>query len=355
MGSCCSTHQLSPHCLNPKHTHIKSENMSETCPRDDQNVKKILITGGCGYLGSTMVPMLLAQNYEVTVYDMFRWGISYLLPVMDNANLTIVKGDVTEHDKLRPYVEACDAVIHLSAIVGYPACKKEPEAAVAINQTSTEFIASILKPTQRLIYASTGSCYGAITGMCTEESAISPLTLYGETKAAGEKAARAVGGVALRLATVFGSSPRPRTDLLINNLLQLALKLKTFDVYEGHFRRTFLHVKDCAAAFIFALQHYNTMTGQAYNVGDESMNMTKMDVARTIEKYVDGCKITESNAGEDLDKRDYEVSYQKIKKLGYKVNYTVEDGIKELIKYLPHLNAYEAANSKNYQPTQAQS
>jgi len=322
--------------------------------RDDQNVKKVLVTGGCGYLGSTMVPMLLAQGYHVTVFDIFRWGVSSLLSVVSDPKLTIVKGDVTDHESLRPYVEAADAVIHLSAIVGFPACKKEPENAVAINQTSTEFVASILKPGQRMIYASTGSCYGAIDGMCTEESKISPLTLYGETKAAGEMAARAAGGVALRLATVFGSSPRPRTDLLINNLLQLAIKLKTFDVYEGHFRRTFLHVKDCAAAFIFALQHYGAMTGQAFNVGDESMNMTKMDVARVIEKNVEGCKITESNAGEDLDKRDYEVSYQKIKALGYKVQYSVDDGIKELIKYLPYLNAYEAANSKNYAPTQAQ-
>ena len=199
--------------------------------RDDQNVKNILVTGGCGYLGSTMVPMLLAQGYNVTVFDIFRWGVSSLLSVVSDPKLTIVKGDVTNHESLRPYVEACDAVIHLSAIVGFPACKKEPENAVAINQTSTEFVASILKPGQRMIYASTGSCYGAIDGMCTEESKISPLTLYGETKAAGEMAARAAGGVALRLATVFGSSPRPRTDLLINNLLQLAIKLKTFDVY----------------------------------------------------------------------------------------------------------------------------
>jgi len=322
--------------------------------RDDQNVKKILVTGGCGYLGSTMVPMLLQQGYQVTVFDIFRWGVSSLLSVVSDPNLTIVKGDVTKHETLKPYVEAADAVIHLSAIVGFPACKKEPDNAKAINQTSTEYIASILRKDQRLIYASTGSCYGAIDGICTEESKISPLTLYGETKAAGEMAARGAGGVALRLATVFGSSPRPRTDLLINNLLQLAIKLKEFDVYEGHFRRTFLHVKDCAAAFIFALQHYGDMTGQAFNVGDESMNMTKMDVARTIEKYVEGCKITESNEGEDLDKRDYEVSYAKIKKLGYKVQYTVDDGIKELIKYLPHLNAYESSNSKNYAPTQKQ-
>jgi nucleoside-diphosphate-sugar epimerase len=322
--------------------------------RDDQNVKKILVTGGCGYLGSTMVPMLLQQGYEVTVYDIFRWGVSSLLSVVSDPNLTIVKGDVTKHEDLKPYVEAADAIIHLSAIVGFPACKKEPENAVNINQKSTEYIASILRKDQRLIYASTGSCYGVIEGMCTEESKISPLTLYGETKAAGEMAARAAGGVALRLATVFGSSPRPRTDLLINNLLQLAIKLKTFDVYEGHFRRTFLHVKDCAAAFIFALQHYGAMTGQAFNVGDESMNMTKMQVAKTIEKYVDGCHITESNDGEDLDKRDYEVSYAKIKALGYKVQYNVDDGIKELIKYLPHLNAYESSNSKNYAPTQKQ-
>lgn len=323
--------------------------------RDDEHVKKVLVTGGCGYLGSTMVPMLLNEGYEVTVYDIMRWGVSSLLSVVDNPRLFIVKGDVCDHENLRPYVEAADAVIHLSAIVGFPACKKEPENAVNINQISTEFIAKILKPNQRMIYASTGSCYGAVTGMCTEESPISPLTLYGETKAAGEVAARAAGGVGLRLATVFGSSPRPRTDLLINNLLQLAIKLKKFDVYEGHFRRTFLHVKDCAAAFIFALQHYGAMTGQAFNVGDESMNMTKMDVARCIEKNVEGCCITESNAGEDLDKRDYEVSYQKIKKLGYQVNRTVDDGVKELMKYLPHLNKYESENSKNYQPTQSQS
>lgn len=323
--------------------------------RDDQHVKKILVTGGCGYLGSTMVPMLLNEGYEVKVFDILRWGISSLLSVVDNPNLTIVKGDVTDHESLRPHVEAADCIIHLSAIVGFPACKKEPENAVNINQISTEFIASILKPNQRMVYASTGSCYGAVTGLCTEESQISPLTLYGETKAAGETAARAAGGVALRLATVFGSSPRPRTDLLINNLLQLAIKLKEFDVYEGHFRRTFLHVKDCAAAFIFAVQHYTSMTGQAFNVGDESMNMTKMDVAKAIERHVDGCHITESNAGEDLDKRDYEVSYQKIKKLGYKVERNVDDGLKELIKYLPHLNEYESKNSKNYQPTQSQS
>lgn len=305
-------------------------------------------------MGSTMVPMLLAEGYNVTVYDIFRWGISSLLPVVDHPGLSIVKGDVTDHDKLKPFVEAADGIIHLAAIVGYPACKKEPDNAIAINQTSTEYIASILKPGQRMIYASTGSCYGAVTGLCTEETAISPLTLYGETKANGEKAARAAGGVALRLATVFGSSPRPRTDLLINNLLQLALKLKTFDVYEGHFRRTFLHVKDCAKAFIFAMQHYGSMTGQAFNVGDESMNMTKMDVARTIEKYVDGCVITESKEGEDLDKRDYAVCYEKIRKLGYRVHNNVDYGIKEMIKYIPHLNAYEAENSKNYQPTQKQ-
>lgn len=322
--------------------------------RDDQNVKNILITGGAGYIGSTITPMLLQQGYNVTIYDIFRWGVSSLLAVIDHDNLTVVKGDVTKHEDLRPYVEKADAIIHLSAIVGFPACKEEPENAIAINQTSTEFIASILKPNQRMVYASTGSCYGSLVGLCTEESEIQPLTLYGETKAAGEAAVIKAGGVGLRLATVFGSSPRPRTDLLINNLLQLALKLKTFDVYEGHFKRTFLHVKDCARAFIFAIQHYTTMTGQCYNVGDESMNMTKMDVARVIEKYVDGCSITESNAGEDLDKRDYEVCYKKIKKLGYCVENNVETGIKELVKYLPYLNQYESKNSKNYQPTQPQ-
>jgi len=314
--------------------------------RDDANIQRVLVTGGAGYLGSTMVPMLLQEGYHVTVYDLFNWGIMPLNPIASHENLTIVKGDVTDPEELAEVVRQNDAVIHLAAIVGYPACSKEPEVAKQVNVEGTRNVMNAVT-NQRVIYASTGSCYGAIDGTCTEETPISPLTLYGETKAEGEKLVRAKGGVGLRLATVFGVSPRLRLDLLVNDLTSKAVELKHFDVYEGSFRRTFLHVKDAARAFIFALQHYNSMSGNAYNVGDESMNMTKMQVAKMIESNVDGCNITESNNGQDKDKRDYAVSYALIRSLGYKAQVTMSSGIKELLKIIPHIKKDEVQKCKN--------
>jgi len=314
--------------------------------RDDANIQRVLVTGGAGYLGSTMVPMLLQEGYHVTVYDLFNWGIMPLNPIASHENLTIVKGDVTDPEELAEVVRQNDAVIHLAAIVGYPACSKEPEVAKQVNVEGTRNVMNAVT-NQRVIYASTGSCYGAIDGTCTEETPISPLTLYGETKAEGEKLVRAKGGVGLRLATVFGVSPRLRLDLLVNDLTSKAVELKHFDVYEGSFRRTFLHVKDAARAFIFALQHYNSMSGNAYNVGDESMNMTKMQVAKMIESNVDGCNITESNNGQDKDKRDYAVSYALIRSLGYKAQVTMSSGIKELLKIIPHIKKDEVKKCKN--------
>lgn len=310
---------------------------------------RVLVTGGAGYLGTSMVPLLLQKGYEVVVYDQMIWGVSGLLPCVGNRHLKIVNGNILDVRHLKECMAQCDAVIHLAAIVGYPACDKDPELAREVNEQGTKNVVGCLRQGQALIYASTGSCYGAISnGLCTEDTAICPLTLYGSSKAEGEKAVmKSPCAVSLRLATVFGISPRLRLDLLVNDLTHKAITEKKFDLYQGEFRRTFLHVKDAARAFVFALENYEEMKGNVFNVGDERMNMAKGEVAECIEKSVPECVITKSDNGEDKDKRNYEVCYGKIRELGFEATITVEEGIEELLKVLPFVTPEEALKARN--------
>jgi nucleoside-diphosphate-sugar epimerase len=263
-------------------------------------------------------------------------------------DLTLVKGDIRDLDCLRRAMHSADVIVHLAAIVGYPACSKNPELAITTNIDGTRNIIENMRPNQKLVFASTGSCYGAIpNGMCTEETPLSPLSLYGSTKAECEQMVKEAAGVTLRLATIFGVSQRLRLDLLVNDLVYKALTLKRFDVYEAHFRRTFLHVRDVARAFLFAIENYEKMSGQVYNVGGDSLNYTKLDICNIIKEFVPDCVITVSESGTDIDQRNYQVSYEKIRKLGFVPEIDIRQGIAELQKVLSYASTQYIEKTKN--------
>jgi len=296
---------------------------------------KVLVTGGAGYVGSVLTPMLLADGHEVVLLDRFLWGVKPVLHFAGHERLEIVEGDVRDAAAVRAAAQGCDAAAHLAAIVGYPACAADPHRAVSTNVEGTRNVADALqgRPT---VFASTGSTYGKVEGVCTEATPIAPLTLYGSTKSEAEKMIVDKGGVGLRLATVFGVSPRMRLDLLVNDFVYQALHNRQIVLYEGHFRRTFLDVADAARSFVFTLNHLDRMKGETFNVGDEAMNYTKREVAQHIRAFVD-YYLHEADVGSDSDKRDYEVSYAKIKQLGYAASTTLDEGIQKLVKVLRHV------------------
>jgi nucleoside-diphosphate-sugar epimerase len=294
---------------------------------------RILVTGGAGYVGSTLVPMLLDQGHKVRVLDNLRFGGQGLLPCCQNRSFELMHGDVCLEADVKKAVEGVDAIIHLAAIVGYPACKKEPQLAQAINVDSTALLLANRKSDVRFLYASTGSIYGSIPDyICNEDTPRAPITLYGETKAKAEQLVLDAGnGIAYRYATAFGVSNRMRLDLMPNDFTYQAVKNRNLIVYEGGFKRTFVHVRDMARSFIFALERWDEVKDDVYNVGHESMNFTKEDVARKILEHVD-YYLHFAEVGTDADQRNYEVSYEKIRKKGFETTIDLDRGIAELVR-----------------------
>ncbi len=298
-------------------------------------MEKILVTGGAGYIGTILVPELLRLGHKVTIYDNFMFGAQTLLGFSAHPNLSIVQGDVRDADKIKEVVKGQDWIVHLAAIVGYPACAADPVRANSVNVDGTRNIVDAMQKGQKLLYASTGSTYGKVLGIATEETPINPLTLYGRNKRDCEDMIKAtdIDFTLFRFATVFGSSPRMRLDLLINDFTYQAIHNKQIVIFEGHFRRTFLHSSDAAAIYPFAMENWDAMNGNTYNVGDETMNYTKREAAQEIAKKVD-YYLHEADFGTDPDARDYEVDYSKLKSLGYKAKIDLSAGIDELIKII---------------------
>ena len=296
--------------------------------------KKVLVTGGAGYVGTSLLPKLLQEGYEVTVFDNLMQGGNQLLPFFRNKNFNFIKGDITAKEELRQAVKGQDVIVHLAAIVGFPACKNNPELAVNVNVKGTRNLIEVTEPSQQILYGSTGSNYGKVTEICTEETPLNPLSLYGTTKTDAERMLLKRGNViAYRFATAFGVSPRLRLDLLVNDFTNKCLRDGYLVVYEKHFMRTFIHVSDMGRSFVFGIKNFEKIKDNVYNVGSSNMNYSKEEICQAIAEKTNA-HVHYAEIGEDADKRNYVVSYKKINDLGFETTIGIHEGIDEIIEAL---------------------
>lgn len=296
---------------------------------------KILITGGAGYLGSVITQKMLEAGHSVTAIDNLLFKQLSPLQFTSNPNYNFIYGDVRNVDFLKHQVGIHDVIIPLAAIVGFPACKADPKLAWEVNYTQIETILDSITDNHIVLYPNTNSGYGIGEGQteCTEESPLNPISVYGESKCAAEKLLLECSqAICFRLATVFGTSTRMRTDLLVNEFVYKAMTDKYITVFEKHFKRNFIHIQDVANVFLWALNNYEIMKHNVYNVGLSDANLSKQELLEKIQEYVPDFAISYSDFYEDPDKRDYIVSNQKIEKTGWNPQYSLDDGIKELMK-----------------------
>jgi nucleoside-diphosphate-sugar epimerase len=308
---------------------------------------KILVTGGAGYLGSILVPRLLAENNFVTVIDSLMYGQSSLLECCISSQFEFIRGDICDQDLMAKLVPKFDVIIPLAAIVGVPACERNHTLSKMINYDAQMFLIDQTSSQQMIVFPNTNSGYGIgeKAAYCTEESPLRPISQYGRDKVAVEQELLGRNnGVSLRLATVFGVSPRMRLDLLVNDFTYRAFKERVIVLFEEHFRRNYLHIRDVAKAFIFAIDNFSRMKGEAFNLGLSSANLTKRQLAEKIRTYVPELQLISAAVGEDPDKRDYLVSNAKIESLGWSPDYTLDDGIQELLKSFQILRPNQFAN-----------
>jgi nucleoside-diphosphate-sugar epimerase len=295
---------------------------------------RILITGGAGYLGSMLATKLVSMNYYVTVVDMLKYDKNSLSHLFVSKNFKFILGDIRKISCIKKIIKNQDFIFPFAALVGAPLCEKFKKNTIETNVNSIKNLIKYLKSGQKIIYPTTNSGYGVgeKNKHCDENSPLKPISLYGKTKAEAEKIVISYrNSICFRLATVFGYSYRMRTDLLVNNFVEKAVKKNKLELFEPYFRRNYIHISDVVLAFIYAIKNFSKLKGQTYNLGLSSANLTKLELAKRIKKKIKYLKIKIIKNKFDPDKRDYYVSNAKIEKAGFKPNFSLEDGVDELI------------------------
>ena len=295
----------------------------------------ILITGGAGYLGSVMTPHLLSKGHQVTVLDNFMFRQNSLADCCHYERFQVVRGDCRDRATLKPLLKKADIIIPLAALVGAPLCNDDKEAAESVNHGAVKTLCELSSPDQRIIMPITNSGYGVGEEgkFCTEETPLRPITLYGKTKVAAEDAVLSRdNSVSFRLATVFGMAPRMRLDLLVNDFVYRAVNDRALLIFEGHFKRNYIHVRDIARVFEHAMNNFESMKGQPYNAGLEEANLSKLELCSKIQEHLPKFVFVEAEVGEDPDKRDYIVSNQRLLNTGFETEWDLDRGIQELTK-----------------------
>mgnify|MGYP003627807787 FL=1 len=302
---------------------------------------KILVTGGGGYVGNVLCRYLLDKGYKVVCFDNFHKGqCDAIIPLATNPNFEFKYGDVTVTQQLNEAVKDCDAIIHLAAIVGFPACKAQPALADAVNVDGAMNVINarnLISKDIPIVYASTGSVYGKVEGVCTEESPLNAVSQYGVNKRVAEQMMlEEENTVSFRFATGFGVSPCMRVNLLVNDFVYQAVTNGILTIFQADFRRTFVHVRDMAKAFTMGFENTGEWKHKVYNCGANHLNWTKRELAEYVKEQT-GCFVHYEEIGTDADQRDYEVDYGKLESEGFSCDVDMKTGIQELIKVVPIL------------------